>query len=67
MLKVISHENMINIDGDGISYACIKDMYTTGDGNGLQVSNEENRFVIFLNCREVVKAVRRLEGVLKTD
>ena len=39
-MKVNIINGMVDIDGHGISYSNIRDMYVTGNGCGLQVSEE---------------------------
>lgn len=64
----VTHENgMTNIDCSSISYGNIKHMYTTGDGHGLQLNQnqEHKRGEILDICAKISDALQELEEVLK--
>ena len=56
-LTVTYYNGMVNIDSDDISYATIKDMYTTGNGEGLQLNVEKLRPEATKMCRAISAAV----------
>jgi len=57
---------MVNIDNDDIAYANIRDMYLSGDGHGLQLSErlEHKRGEIIDICGEIASKVYELQDII---
>ena len=65
-MKITAQRGMVNIDTDEISFGNIKDMYKTGDGYGLQLSErlEPKRKLITEICNEIAKKIYELQDIL---
>lgn len=65
-MRITIHKGMINIDGDEIAYGNIEDMYTTGDGVGLQLSErlEHKRGEIIDLCGYITDKLYELQHII---
>ena len=59
------HSGMVQIEGDGIAYGNIKDMYQTGDGHGLQLNTDKNYDEIFKLCHKVASCMYQIEELIQ--
>ncbi len=67
-MKIAIQNGMVNIDGDEIAYGDIKDMYTNGNGAGLQLSErlEHKRGEIIDLCSVIADKIYDLQDILNT-
>lgn len=65
-MKITTQKGMLNINGPEIAYGNIRDMYITGNGNGLQLSErlEHKRGEIIDICAEIADKVYKLQDVM---
>lgn len=68
-MKITTQKGMLNIDGPEIAYGNIKNMYTTGNGNGLQLSEhlEHKRGEIIDICSEIADKVYKLQDIVENE
>lgn len=54
-MKITVHDGMVTIDSSGIAYGNIRNMYKTGNGHGLQLSEalELRREEILEICQKI--------------
>lgn len=66
VMRIIVQEGMININNDDIAYSNIRNMYVTGNGNGLQISKrlEHKRGEIIDICSEIADKIYELQDIL---
>lgn len=64
--EITTQKGMLNIDGPEISYGNIRDMYTTGNGNGLQLSErlEHKRGEIIDICAKIADKIYKLQDIM---
>lgn len=65
-MRIITQKGMVNIDGHEITYGNIKNMYTTDNGNGLQLSErlEHKRGEIIDICAEIADKIYELQDIM---
>jgi hypothetical protein len=68
-MKITVHQDMVNIDSDNIAYANIKDMYTTGNGSGLQINEEHEIYCLEIQntCDRIAQEIYNLQEILGED
>jgi hypothetical protein len=66
VMRIITQKGMVNIDSDEIAYSNIRDMYTAGDGHGLQLSErlEHKRGELIDICSEISDRIYILQDIL---
>lgn len=66
VMRITTQSGMVNIDNDDIAYSNIRNMYTTGDGVGLQLSEllEHKRGEIIDMCAEIAGSIYELQDIL---
>lgn len=66
VMQITTQEKMVNIDNDDIAYGNIRNMYTSGNGNGLQLSErfEHKRGEIIDICSEIADKIYELQDIL---
>lgn len=65
-MKITTQKDMVNIDNHDIYYGNIRDMYLTGNGNGLQLSEhlEHKRGEIIDICAEIANKIYGLQDII---
>ncbi|MFA7287402.1 MAG: hypothetical protein WC055_00835 [Melioribacteraceae bacterium] len=67
-MKITTQKDMVNIDNFEICYGNIRNMYTTGNGNGngLQLSErlEHKRGEIIDICAEIANKIYELQDIM---
>ena len=65
-MKITAQHGMVSIDSDEIVFSSIKDMYKTGHGYGLQLSErlEPKRKLITEICNEIAEQIYELQDIL---
>lgn len=65
-MKITTQKGMLNIDGSEIAYGNIRNMYMTGNGNGLQLSErlEHKLGEIIGICSEIADKVYELQDIM---
>jgi len=66
-LKILVQKGMVSIDNDEIAYGNIEEMYQSGDGIGLQLSErlEHKRGEIISLCGEISDKIYELYSVIE--
>lgn len=66
VMRITMQEGMININNDDIAYCNIRNMYVTGNGNGLQISErlEYKRGEIINMCAEIADKIYELQDII---
>ena len=66
VMRITTQKGMINIDSPDIFYGNIRDMYSTGIGNGLQLSEnlEHKRGEIINLCSQIAEKIYELQDIL---
>lgn len=67
VILITAQSGMVNIDSHLMAYANLRDMYETGDGNGLQLSAklEHKRKEIINICGEIADKIYELQDIFK--
>ena len=65
-MRITIQSGMVNIDSPDISYGNIRNMYTTGNGNGLQITEriEHKRGEITDICAEIADLIYDLQDIV---
>lgn len=65
-MKITIQKDMVNIDSPEISYGNIRDMYITGNGNGLQLTERlEHKHREIINiCAEIASKIYKLQDII---
>ena len=65
-MRIILQKGMINIDGDEIAYAGIRNMYESGNGTGIQLSErlEHKRGEIIDLCCSISERLYELQDIV---
>ena len=68
-MKIVVTRNMVSIDDDGIVYSNIRDMYRSGNGEGLQIIQrlEHRREQINRACAEISNKLYELQDMMDKD
>lgn len=69
-MKITAADGMVNLDcKDEIAYSNIANMYTTGDGCGVQLSErlEPKRDQILSFCNVIADKIYELQDIIKTQ
>ena len=66
VMRITTQAGMVNIDNEDIAYGNIRNIYTTGDGVGLQLSErlEHKRGEIIDMCDEIADRIYALQDIL---
>lgn len=66
VMRITTQCGMVNIDNDDIFYGNIRNMYTSGHGNGLQLSEkfEHKRGEIIDICGKIADRIYELQDIL---
>ena len=66
VMRITTQKGMINIDSSEICYGNIRGMYNTGNGNGLQLSQnlEHKRGEIIDICSQIAEKIYELQDIL---
>lgn len=69
IVLITAQSGMVNIDNQHIAYGNIRNMYKTGDGNGLQIEAklEYKRKEILDICGEIADKIYKLQDILKEE
>ena len=67
-MRVVIQDNMVDIDGNKIIYADIRNMYENGNGCGLQLTEdvEYKRNEILDLCGEIAERLYKLHDIVGT-
>ena len=67
VMRITTQKGMVNIDNNEIAYSNIRKMYTTGAGQGLQLSEElePKRGEIISICAEIADRIYNLQDILE--
>lgn len=67
MMRIQVFDGMVSIDDESMSYSNINNMYKTGSGHGLQLSNEQEhkRGEVLYICGSISEKIYELQDILK--
>lgn len=65
-MRISLQKGMVNIDGEEIAYGDIRNMYESGNGNGLQLSErlEHKRGEVIDLCSSIAEKLYELQDIV---